>query len=134
MIMIMNNRKMKKTIDELAPKWTRFFDLVSEQKFDEAKEHMKLNKLDITSPHYCVLGEIYDWKTIYHNTCGWCEDFAYNTWFKDHNAFLGFLMLGRRMTDAALYKIPEMINLNWRETSTVKEFLKHWNEKHDDAS
>lgn len=102
-----------KTIDDISPKWSKVFDLISKGKIEKAKELRNKHNLDIGEPDRCIIGEAWKFKGGDYNNCDTCSQFC---------GYYGFMEVS--------YKVIEE-GINWRENHIVKDFEKHWNEEHE---
>ena len=116
----------EKTIDDLAPIWSEYFDLKTNNHLDQAQRIKDEFGLDIQCGAKCVIGEVYGfgWKHLDQdrlNYCKTCRAYSYGSQFGEKD--LGFLGLN--------YNIQTRnVGRNWRNDPTVKGFLEHWNTIH----
>ncbi len=131
-------RNMKRlTIDKIAPKWSKFLDLIAlhGNQHKRVRAYQKRHELSIVDTDRCVVGEAYkfspqDSSNCLAYDCGKCYEFPRSLGFQ-HS--LGFIPLECDIGIPGEYfkhNNKEYKKENWRETETVKEFEKHWNENH----
>lgn len=119
-----------KTIDDLAPMWSEYFDLKTHNHHTQAKRLLNELGMDIQCDSKCVVGEVYGfgWSHIDEdrlNNCNTCRKFALGS-VLGHNG-LGFLELEHKIQ-------YDLIGTNWRDDPTVTGFLEHWNTDHVNSS
>ena len=118
-----------KSINEIAPLWAAKLE-----KDDYSAQTLKLEDgssmlLNIASPSYCVVGEAYDFDNRYnvsvnHKYCDTCSELACD--------FLTlYMMVGGNYKSESLVKRYKTEDYKPTKDNLIKEFVEHWNEKHD---
>lgn len=110
------------TIDEIMPTWSAYIDLLV---YDvrTANSFKGKNNLSFLQANRCCVGESWKWKDDYTNEkfCVTCDGFSFG-----REDIIGVEGFGSIISGVEYEKIGK----NWRETPTVKAFVKHFNEAH----
>jgi hypothetical protein len=111
------------TIDELMPTWSAYLDLLVHD-LEVAQAFRSENRLIYLSCNRCCVGEAWKWNDNYSNpmgskyNCNVCSGFSFG--YRGKESFGDII---QSVHDGKIGK-------DWRETSTVKEFVKHFNAAH----
>lgn len=121
------NKKRRKwlTIDQIMPKWSHLLDLLNAQVQDhsEIASYACNNNLYMDNYHRCMVGEAHRFDSDYAHEpmtkyCSYCVEYA----------DAEFMDLRRDIENL------EYVGKDWRQTKTVRDFVRHWNTKtHRDA-